>query len=282
MKISMQFTGLEKVQRQLAKLTGDQAAQAYAKAINDTAAKVQREMKAEIDRAFDRPTRYIRNSIWVNRATPDRLFAVIAPTYARQDTSYMPLTKGGKTGVDPQEILQAQAFGGSRRDKRSEVALRRARILPAGYQTAIPAIPFPGSDDGNGNLRGPFLTQLLSYFQAFGEQGYRANMLGRTKAKLRNQQGIGSIQAKRTYLTTLGVRFFVSKGRRKSNAASHLAPGIWAASGQHDFLVRPVLMFVKSGQYQPRLSMERIAKNANTTEYLAKRLRYQIRNAAGE
>ena len=260
MKISMQFTGIEKVQRQLAKLSGTQAAGAYASAINDTAYEVRRKMQAEMAAVFDRPTPYILRSVRVKQATAVNLQATIEPTYF-----------GGK-GVDPQKILIAQADGGARRDKRSEVALRRAGILPAGYQTAMPESPYPGSDDGNGNLKGSFLVHLISYFQAFGEQGFKANMKDRIKANL-HTRGTKTMAAR---------RYFVSYGRLRGNRSSHLAPGIWAASGTHGVDVRPVLMFVKSGQYRPRLSMERIARQANASEYLARRLRYRIRQAAGE
>ena len=33
-----------------------------------------------------------------------------------------------------------------------------------------------------GSALGAFLVQLISYFQAFGEQGYRANMTGKRRA----------------------------------------------------------------------------------------------------
>jgi hypothetical protein len=270
MQITMQVTGLDKVQKQLAKLSGAQAAQAYAKAINDTAYQVRRAMQGEMAAVFDRPTPYILRSSQVKQATPERLQATVEPTYY-----------GGK-GVDPQKILAAQADGGQRRDKRSEVALRRIGILPAGYQTVVPENPFPGSEDGYGGIKGSFLARLLSYFQAFGEQGYRANMKDSTKARLRNQQGIGSIRSKKTYQTILGFKLFVSYGRLIQTSASHLPPGIWAASGTHGVNVRPVLMFVKAGAYKPRLSMERVAQKAGASEYLARRLRYRIRQAAGE
>lgn len=257
MKITMQFTGLEKVKDQLAKLSGPQAKDAYAKAINDTAYQVRRSMQAEMATVFDRPTPYILRSSQVKQATPDNLVATVEPTYY-----------GGK-GVDPQKILAAQADGGIRRDKRSESALRRVGILPAGYQTAIPDVPFPGSDDGNGNLKGSFLVHLISYFQAFGEQGYRANMKDRTKSNL-HTKGTKTMDAR---------RYFVSYGKLRGNRSSHLAPGIWAARGTHGVDVRPVLMFVKAGTYRPRLSMERIAKAADAENYLARRLRYRIRQA---
>jgi hypothetical protein len=186
--------------------------------------------------------------------------------------------RGGKVGVDPQQVLQAQEFGGRRRDKRSEVALRRAGILPSGFQTAIPTDPYPGSDDGRGNLRGAFVAQLISYLQVSGEQGYRANMTKKRKDKLRNQQGIGDIATKKVNKTTLGRRYFVSLGRVRGH---HLPPGVWATSGTHDVVVKPVLMFVRTGTYQPRISMERIAQQVGLQDYLDRRVRFRIREAAG-
>jgi hypothetical protein len=260
MKITVQFTGIEKVQKQLAQLSGQQANEAYAKAINDTAYQVRRAMQAEMASVFDRPTPYILRSSQVKQATADNLVATVEPTYY-----------GGK-GVDPQKILAAQADGGPRRDKRSEAALRRVGILPGGYQTAIPDVPYPGSDDGNGNLKGSFLAHLISYFQAFGEQGYRANMKDRTRKNLQ-EKGTKSMAAR---------RYFISYGKLRGNRSSHLAPGIWAASGTHGVMVQPVLMFVKTATYRPRLDMERIAKRADVADYLSRRMRYRIRQAVGE
>lgn len=272
--LTIRVENLDRVRDTLSKLSGKQAREAYAKAINDAAYKVRREMQADMARSFDRVTPFIQRSPKVFEATADKLSASIAPTL---DTRNRPGT-GGKVGVDPQDVLQAQEHGGRRRDKRSEAALRRAGILPAGWQSAIPLNPYPGSDDGRGNLRGAFLQQLLSYMQAYSEQGYRANMTDKRKAKLRNQQGIGNIAAKKVYKTTLGVRYFVSYGRMRGH---HLAPGIWAAKGTHDVDVKPVLMFVRTPTYQPRLSMERIAQAADVQDYLDRRVRFRIREAAG-
>ncbi|MFV0672896.1 hypothetical protein, partial [Variovorax sp. tm] len=174
-------------------------------------------------------------------------------------------------GVDPQKILQAQEFGGPRRDKRSELALRRIGILPAGYQTAMPATPFPGSDDGRGNVRGSFLVRLLSYFQALGEQGYRANMTDRSKARL--HKGTKGRE---------GVRFFVAYGRLRGGPTRHLAPGIWAATGTQGVIVRPVLMFVRNATYEARISRERVAERADLQPYIERRIRFRIRQMVGE
>ena len=45
--------------------------------------------------------------------------------------------------------------------------------------------------------------------------------------------------------------------------------------------VRPVLMFVKQGTYQPRLDMDKVAQRADAEAYLARRIRFRLREAAG-
>jgi hypothetical protein len=46
--------------------------------------------------------------------------------------------------------------------------------------------------------------------------------------------------------------------------------------------MQPVLMFVRAGVYRARLSMDAVASKANLDEYLARRLRFRIRQIAGE
>lgn len=265
MQISINITGLDRVQKQLRMLSDKGIKEASAKAINDTAYEVRRTMQKEMDSVFDRVTPYLRKSVWITPATPDQLTATILPTYY-----------GGK-GIDPQKILAAQEAGGSRRDKRVEAALRRVGILPNGYQTVPPKDPLPGSMDDRGNFKGSFIVQLISYFQGFAEQGHRANMTDKRKAKLANV-GLSA----RGYKTINGFIYFVSYGKLRSGPASHLAPGIWAKSGIHGSNVKPVMMFTRVGNYKPRFSMERIAKVADVDNYLAKKMRYRIRQAAEE
>lgn len=273
LNLTIRVENLDRVRDAINRLSGQQFNQAIANAINDTAWKARTAMVEELHRKFDRPKPFIANAPKVFKATPDDLTATIQPTLDSRNK----WSPGGKTGVDPQHVLRAQEFGGRRADKRSEVALRRAGFLPNGYQTAIPQTPFPGSEDGHGNLLGPFVTQLLSYLQAFGEQGYRANMTDKRKLGLRNQQGIGSIATQKVYKTTMGVRYFVSYGRLRGQ---RLAAGIWAASGTHDVRLQPVLMFVRAGNYKPRISMERIAQSAGLQDYLDRRIRARVRNLA--
>lgn len=262
MKLNAQLIGLEKLQKQLQALSGPQVRAAHAKALNDGAYQVRRAMQADLAQVFDRPTPFILKSVQVKQATSEHLVATIEPTYY------------GAKGNDPQQILRAQEDGGTRRDKRSEIALRRAGILPAGYQTAIPSQPYPDSDDGRGNVRGPFLVKLISYFQAFGEQGYRGNMTDKRKTGLAKRGTTAG-----GYASIGGVVFFASFGTLRGGPSAHLAPGIWAKTGTHGSNVRPVLMFVKTPTYTPRIDAKRIAKNADLATYLPKRMRFRIRQA---
>ena len=270
-QVSIRAEGIKPVQDLLGKLSGKQARVAYAKALNDVGYKVRRQMQAEMKTVFDRPTSYILKSSYVQQATPEKLSVRVAPENQRDSP-----------GVDPQKILQAQEFGGRRRDKRAEVALRRAGILPSGYQAVIPGDkwggPYPGSDDGKGNIKGAFISHLISYFQASPEQGHKANMKKKTMDKLADRAKLTLLSNKKEVKMIRGRVYFVSYGRLRGH---HLAPGIWAKSGIHGAEVKPVLMFTRAGSYKPRLSMERISKSADLQGYLDKRVRFRIREAAG-
>lgn len=273
--IGSQLQGKEKALALLHGIAGRKLDAAIAKAINDTAYEVKRAYVDEMSSVFDRPTDYIKKSVWIKQAAPGRLVASIDPSYF-----------GGK-GVEPEKVLKAQALGGRRRDKRSEVALRRVGILPNGYQVVIPADPFPGSEDAHGNIKGSFMVQLLSYLQAMGEQGYRANMTDRRKAAIHKRGGakVKAVGPK------LGRRYIVAYGNMRGGARltakgeqdermSNLPPGIWAVMGS-GAVIKPVLMFTRMGDYEVRLRMENVEQRANASEYLNRRIRYRIREAAG-
>ena len=210
-KVRMQIEGTDAVRHHIAALSGPALRAATAAALNDVGFDLRRRYQREITTVFDQPTPFISRSILVEQARPDHLQAIIGPTRAV-----------GK-GVDPASVLAAEIAGGHRRDKRSEIALRRAGILPAGYATVIPSQPFPGSEDGYGNIKGSFITMLLSYFRAFGEQGYRANMTDRRRRALaaRGRTANG-------YKTINGFELFVAYGPLRGGKTRHLAPGIWA------------------------------------------------------
>lgn len=273
--LSVVIRGQKALEQTLDKLSGKEAAQGYAKALEDTGHQTRRVLINELKQVFDRPTPFIYNSPKFLPVSPEKLSLSVKPTIdARNQPS-----KGGKVGVDPQYILQAQAYGGSRADKRSEVALRRAGILPAGFQTVIPQVPYPGSDDGRGNIRGAFMAQLISYLQASGEQGYRANMKAKAKAKIEDRTRYSQISNRKDVSLIRGRVYFVSKG---ITGGSHLPPGIWAKTGTHGAEVKPVLMFVRRASYVQRIDLDRVVERADLQNYLDRRVRFRIREIAGE
>lgn len=276
--VTIDRANLRRVSVALEKLSGQQLKAALAAAINDTGHMVRKQMGEEMRKTFDRVTPFIERSPKLVPATPERLEASILPTV---DARNLP-SKGGKVGVDPQQVLQAQELGGRRRDKKSEKRLRQAGLLPAGYQTAIPKDPYPGSDDGRGNLRGAFMQMLLSYLQTYNEAGYKANMGAKKKAALEGRTTYSQLSNKREVKSIGGVVFFVHHGAmRGGRGGTHLAPGIWAKSGTHGVVLRPVLMFIKAPSYSQRLSMERIAQSSGAQDHLDKRVRFRVRQAAG-
>ena len=250
-------TDFSKANKLLAQLSGSQIRIATAKALTDAAFEARKVVQQEMDRSFDRVTPYIRRSITVKPATPDNLLAIVEPRY-----------QGGK-GIDPQNVLQAEVFGGQRKHKGSERALMRVGILQPGY-SIVPGGACPL--DQYGNIKGSFIVHLISYFQAFGEQGYKANMTARRKANLakvgRSAGGFKNIG---------GVEYFVASGKLRSGKSSHLHAGIWSRTGIHGSNVKPILMFVRTPTYRKRLDFFDKPVAAALAKFNP-RLRYHLRN----
>lgn len=221
---------------------------AAAGAINDVLFEARLAEQRAIRDVFDRPTPYVVNSVLVRPASADKLAGEV----------YIDFWGRGK-GVPPEKVLAAQVFGGRRRAKRAEVALQRAGLLPQGFGM-VPGAAAPL--DAYGNVRGPFIVQLLAYFRAFGEQGYRANMTDKRRRQLARR---GTTD--RGFATVQGVEYFVSRGRGetrgrgawKNGQMQHLPRGIWARSGLHGSTVKPVFLFVPLPTYWRRLDFERTA-----------------------
>lgn len=226
---------------------------AGAQALNDVGFIASRtDLPAEMSKVFDRATPYILKSTRVIKATPDKLSVELYPD-----------TPGGKA-IDPKNVLRAEVHGGGRKLKRSERALERVGILPKGF-AMVPAAAAPR--DAFGNVPGPFMVRLISYFQAFGEQGYRANMSARSIKRVA-RRGNPRVGPPRRFAHVAGVEYFVSYGRLRSpnpnsDATQNLSAGIWQRSGTHGSDVKPVFLFVRQPRYQVRLRMgEVIARTA--------------------
>ena len=138
---------------------------AVSAALNDTAFDVRVRWREQMKRVFNSPRPYTFNSGRVMRkATKENLSVLIG----LEDTA-------GK-GTAPDKYLAPQVYGGPRPQKRFEKAILRKFPRFGSNVFFVPARNNAAILDKNGDLRGGFVTQMLSHLQAFGEQGYKANI----------------------------------------------------------------------------------------------------------
>lgn len=211
--------------KRLGKLDG-QMRFAAALAMTRTAQHVKKALDEEILRVFDRPTPWAQRSLYMQAATKQRQEAKV----------WIKDGAGWKT-TPPERFMRPHIDGGQRNVKRFEAALRRIGVLPAGMVT-VPAMA--AELDAYGNMRRQQIVKLLSYFRAFGEQGYRANITDKRKASMARGRGGKNARAGEGY-------FALQRPHGK------LKPGIYRRYHfQHGTAVRPVLIFVKSATYRQR------------------------------
>lgn len=251
--LSIEITGVEAAGQRIRDVPR-QVRFATSQALNETAFAARLNVQAEMRSVFDRPTPWIQKTIFVKPAKPAQLEAQIYPEYL-----------GGKS-VEPSKVLWAEVFGGDRRAKRSERALRRIGVLPPG----MVIVPGKGAPlDAYGNIPGSFLVRLLAYFEAFGEQGYSSNMNDKGRARL------AKVKRSNGALKVRGVQYFVSYGKgtrmtravnaqgqlsRPDGQAQHLPAGIWSRTGTHGSGIKPILMFVRAPRYSVRLRIRDVVE----------------------
>ncbi len=137
---------VEQVRRQLRKHEREQVPFAASLAINDVAEDVRDNLKDEIQRVFDRPTRFVSNSFFVFKSNKKSLTAFVQ-------------FKGGPAGTPGERVLVAHVFGGPRVYKRHEL-----RLVAGGFmQDGEFAVPGERARlDVYGNQRSSEIVQVLS------------------------------------------------------------------------------------------------------------------------
>jgi hypothetical protein len=227
---------------------GKQVRAAAVGALNDLAFEANAEIKKQMQAKFKGgATRYTLAAFKVKKATPENLTAIVS---LRTDSP-------GKSR--PYDKVLGHLFtGGTRRWKRMEGAFLRIGVLPAGYMMTVPRdASWANPLDSYGNPRPSFITQLISYFGAFGEQGFRANMTDKRKNKLANRGVTES-----GYKTINGVIYFISRGPGMwYGRRQHMAAGIWAKRGTHGSEVAPVFLFVeRKKEYRKVIDLDAIGR----------------------
>ena len=192
---------------------------ASAVALTRTARQIKAAEELEMRDVFERPTPYTMSAVYMRPATKADLTAEVG------------LKNFASKAVPAAKYLLPQIVGGSRRPKRFERALQAVGALPAGYR----AVPGSAAQvDVFGNISRGQIVQILSFFKAFPEMGYKANMSDKRRAQLAR----GSRQRQ-------GFTYFVG------TPGGRLPLGIWQripfARGS---AVKPVMIFVPSTTYE--------------------------------
>lgn len=228
-------TNIADIARSLSRVERQQLPYATALALSRTAVAAKAAEEREMRDVFDRPTPYTMSAIYVLPATRSRLASAVG------------IKDHAAKAVPAAKFLAAQIRGGYRGLKRFERALHAVGALPPGYL----AMPGDGATlDSYGNMSRAQIVQILSYFRAFPEAGYRANITAQRRAALAR----GSSKK-------YGISYF--SGR----PGDRLPLGIWQRRA-HAFgsSVRPILIFVRHAVYQPNFDFRYVAETTIARE----------------
>ena len=227
MAFRVEISGLGDMARKSGDHANRQIPYITARALTATAENARDALKHEMRDSFDRPTPFILDGTYKKPATKQNLVA----TVGFKDFA-------GK-GVPAEKVLRAEVFGGVRRAKRFERALQAVGVLPPGHFV----VPGQGASlDAYGNINPGLIVQILSYFRAFPESGYKANITDEKKDRMNRW-------SKKAASKRVGVSYFVPRDGR-------LKFGIWVRyrhSGGS--AIKPILMFVQYAHYEERLDM---------------------------
>jgi len=231
---------LERVVGRWAVMAGDQVPYATAVALTRTASDGKKEIERAMPSVLDRPNPYTMRGFRLYPATKTKL---------RAEVDFRPAFGSGS---DARDYLAPQVLGGSRKLKAFERSLQRVGLLPAGYQA------LPGSAariDAYGNMQRGQIVQLLSYFRAFGEQGYSANTTAKRKKALAQDN---------VRKGTRGIVYFVGRP-----GDGRLPLGIWQRTsfGAAGSSIKPLAIFVRRTSYSQRLDVPGIAARVTAERF---------------
>jgi hypothetical protein len=180
------------------------------------------DIKADMSRTFDRPTRWVLNGVYV------------APVRSQDSATIAWRPGGGSKSIPAEKILRAQIEGGARRLKRFERMLN----LPSN-RIAVPARW--AELDAHGNISGAIIVKILSDLRLFGEVGYMANRRNRSR---------GVRRAERYFMIRTGSEHPV------------LSPGIYRIADHMGGAPLMVIAFVRAGNYRRRFAPAQVVQRS--------------------
>ena len=235
-------------------------------AANEIGVAVLADIKAGIQKSFDRPTQWTMNAFYLKKATK------------ADPTAFIGIREfAGKGGTPAWKYLTPETDSGARNMKRFERALSSL----SGGQFAVSTSKTPL--DQYGNMSRGAITQMLSQLNAFGEQGYKANMSAETQAKLTARGKVARFGSRKRIVIghnkkgepiygrtgpdnrrSAGGQYFIAKGRMNGRPL-----GVYklTGSGKGSARVQPIVLFKASAPtYKARFNfdnivMQSVAKN---------------------
>jgi hypothetical protein len=245
------------------------------KAINSIAKKVRDAERAEIAKVIDRPRPVTLRAVVVEQYASYKggkfnLEAIVAIDNLERKTASESLADAkslgqGKNAIPPSKFLIPQVFGGNRVPKRFERALQKADLMP-GDKMAVFANR-SNALDKHGNLPGPKIVQILSWFKAFKAEGFKSNMTDRTRKNL--------LSGKRK-----GLRY--GMGYFRGGKGTDLPDGIWERHYPNGptgkTFIRPILIYVNAPAYKIRFNFFAVARRVIDQDF-SKDMQAAIANA---
>ena len=185
---------LERLSRDFGQLGREQLPFAYSQTINRLARQAVADLRAEMEKVFDRPTPWALNAFYARLGTKKKPIAEIRTREF-----------AGK-GTPAWKYLTPEVFGGARRMKRFE------RALSAKFQTGM-TVPGSGASlDQYGNISEADINRILSALGAFAENGYLANRARKPRGARARRQQTFFLAHTRKDGTPLGIYKVVSAG----------------------------------------------------------------------
>lgn len=206
---------------------------AAAKALTFTAERVRTAEIAEMRKVFDRPTTFTLNALRLKSATPQNLEAVV---WVKDEA--------GK-GTPAINFLGPHIFGGIRRHKRMESALRSAGILTRS-EYAVPGAAV--KLDRFGNVRAGEVVRILSQLRIQRSAGFESRM----------SRGAGKARA----VARAGGQYVVASPGRGRHPR-----GIWKRLKRGG--IEPIFIFVRGVRYRKRFDFFGVANRVARAEFPA-------------
>lgn len=223
---------LRDVLRSMDKIRMDQVPFATAKALTKTAQATKLAIVAEMENVFDRPTRWTLNSLYVKPATKRVLAARVW------------VKNNAGTGPAPENWTLPEVQGGPRKYKRFERALQLRGLMPQG----MVAVPTKYIElDGNGNVSGRLMLQILRYLKSFGN-GSVGPVNRRAKSRVNKKQGFAYFAGTPNGGQPMGIW-------KRVNFAAGSA-------------IVPLFLYVPMPQYKPKLDFFGVGQRVYSSTFL--------------